>query len=172
MSQDSTRAAASEVSTLTSSLDLIINNAGMMTQTRTTTPEGIEGQFGACHVSHFLLTNLLMPQLLAAAKSNSPGSTRIINLTSLGHRISPVRFSDYNITGKDVPPEEKNAGTLPPMFTQNKEDGYNGWVAYGQAKTANILFSCGLNERLKGNGVASYAVHPGCRYLTVSSSRC
>jgi NAD(P)-dependent dehydrogenase (short-subunit alcohol dehydrogenase family) len=50
------------------------------------------------------------------------------------------------------------------MFTENKEDGYNGWVAYGQAKTANILFSCGLNEKLKEKGVASYAVHPGCKW--------
>jgi NAD(P)-dependent dehydrogenase (short-subunit alcohol dehydrogenase family) len=164
MSQGSIKAAASEISTLTHSLDIIINNAGMMTQTRTTTAEGIEGQFGACHIGHFLLTNLLMPQLLAGAQSNTPDATRVINLTSLGHRISPVRFSDYNITGKDVPDEEKNAGTLPQMFTENKEDGYNGWVAYGQAKTANILFSCGLNEKLKEKGVASYAVHPGCKW--------
>jgi NAD(P)-dependent dehydrogenase (short-subunit alcohol dehydrogenase family) len=104
-----------------------------------------------------------MPQLLAAAKSNAPGATRVVNLTSLGHRISPVRFSDYNLTGKDVPPEEKNPNPLPPIFQKNSPDGYNGWVAYGQAKTANILFSIALNERLKGKGVASYAVHPGCK---------
>ncbi|KAF1918294.1 hypothetical protein BDU57DRAFT_446811 [Ampelomyces quisqualis] len=162
MSQESVRDAAKEIASLADRLDLIINNAGAMTQQRTTTKEGIEGQFGACHIGHFLLTNLLVPQLLAAAKSNSPGATRVINLTSLGHRISPVRFSDYNLTGKDVPPEEKNPGSLPPMFEENEADGYNGWVAYGQAKTANILFSIGLNEKLRGKGVSSYAVHPGC----------
>jgi NAD(P)-dependent dehydrogenase (short-subunit alcohol dehydrogenase family) len=172
MSQDSIKAAAAEITTLTSSLDLIINNAGIMTQTRTSTVEGIEGQFGACHIGHFLVTNLLMPQLLAAAQSKPPGTTRVINLTSLGHRISPVRFSDYNITGKDVPDEEKNSGPLPPMFTQNKEDGYNGWVAYGQAKTANILFSCGLNEKLREQGIASFAVHPGCKYYAMPDDRC
>jgi NAD(P)-dependent dehydrogenase (short-subunit alcohol dehydrogenase family) len=47
---------------------------------------------------------------------------------------------------------------------QNAADGYNGWVAYGQAKSANILFSIGLNERLREKGVATYAVHPGCKY--------
>jgi NAD(P)-dependent dehydrogenase (short-subunit alcohol dehydrogenase family) len=164
MSQDSIKAAAAKIATLTERLDLIINNAGIMTQTRTATIEGIEGQFGACHVGHFLLTNLLMPQLFAAASSNTAGVTRIINLTSLGHRISPVRFSDYNITGKDIPLEEKNPGPLPSMFTESMPDGYNGWVAYGQAKTANILFSLGLNERLWEKGIASYAVHPGCKY--------
>jgi NAD(P)-dependent dehydrogenase (short-subunit alcohol dehydrogenase family) len=145
MSQASIKAAASEISTLTDHLDLIINNAGVMSQARITTTEGIEGQFGACHIGHFLLTNLLTPKLLTAAESNPAGATRVINLTSLGHRISPVRFSDYNLTGKEVPPEEKNPGPLPPMFTEKNPDGYNGWVAYGQAKTANILFSIGLN---------------------------
>jgi len=163
MSQDSIRAAAKEIGTLTDRLDLVINNAGVMTQTRTSTKEGIEGQFGANHIGHFLLTNLLAPQLLAAAEKSTPGATRVVNLTSLGHRISPVRFSDWNITGKDIPDEEKNPGPLPPLFTENALDGYNGWVAYGQAKTANILFSMGLNERVGGKGVVSLAVHPGCK---------
>lgn len=171
MSQESVRAAAAEVSTLTNSLDIIINNAGIITQIRTATAEGIDGQFGACHIGHFLLTNLLMPQILLASSLNPPGATRVINLTSLGHRISPVRFSDYNITCKDVPNDEKNSGPLPPMFTETQEDGYNGWVAYGQAKTANILFSCGLNERLKEKGVLSFAVHPGCEYCAIPFGR-
>ncbi|KAH8722582.1 hypothetical protein GQ44DRAFT_807363 [Phaeosphaeriaceae sp. PMI808] len=162
MSQESVKVAAAEVASLTDRLDLIINNAGFMNQSRTTTKEGIEGQFGVCHIGHFLLTNLLAPKLLAAAtSSNAPGSTRVINLTSLGHRISPVRFSDYNLTGKEVPPEEKNPGPLPPLFQVNADDGYNGWVAYGQAKTANILFTVGLNDRLNKRGITSYAVHPG-----------
>lgn len=164
MSQESVKAAAEEIASLADRLDVIINNAGVMTQSRITTKEGIEGQFGACHIGHFLLTTLLVPQLLKAAKSSSPGATRVINLTSLGHRISPVRFSDYNVTGKDVPAEEQSSPNLPPMFKKNSPDGYNGWIAYGQAKTANILFSIGLNQRLKEKGIASYAVHPGCRF--------
>ncbi|KAH9866270.1 hypothetical protein J1614_008836 [Plenodomus biglobosus] len=167
MSQASIKKAAAEVASLTDRLDLVINNAGIMTQKRQTTKEGIEGQFGANHIGHFLLTNLLMPQLLAAAKTNAPGSTRIVNLTSLGHRLSPVRFSDYNLTRKEVPPEEMHA-PLPPAFAGNAEDGYNGFVAYGQGKTANILFSIGLNERLREKGIASYAVHPGSIWTGLS----
>lgn len=167
MSQDSVRAAAAEVGQLTDRLDLVINNAGFMTQQRQWTKEGIEGQFGANHIGHFLFTNLLMPQLLASAASNAPGSTRVVNLTSLGHRLSPMRFSDYNLEklgNEGLPEEEMHANPLPPMFQQSTEDGYNGYVAYGQAKTANILYSVGLNERVGKKGVLSYAVHPGCEY--------
>ncbi|RAR00259.1 retinol dehydrogenase 13 [Stemphylium lycopersici] len=133
-----------------------------MTPTRQTTKEGIEGQFGANHIGHFLFTNLLMPQLLTSAASSAPGATRVVNLTSLGHRLSPVRFSDYNLekANEDVPEEERH-GPLPRIFAKPADDGYEGFVAYGQAKTANILFSVGLNERFGSNGLKSYAVHPG-----------
>ncbi|KAF2867753.1 hypothetical protein BDV95DRAFT_502438 [Massariosphaeria phaeospora] len=160
MSHESVKAAAAQVPKLTDKLDIVINNAGINTQTRQWTRDGIEGQFGANHVGHFLLTNLLLPQLLAAAKSNTPGSTRVVNLTSLGHYLSPIRFSDYNVTGKEVPPEEAHR-TLPRGFQKSAEDGYNGWVAYGQSKTANVLFSLSLTQLLKEKGIVSYAVHPG-----------
>jgi NAD(P)-dependent dehydrogenase (short-subunit alcohol dehydrogenase family) len=164
MSQDSVRTAAKEILQLTDRLDLIINNAAIMTQTRQTTPEGIEGQFGANHIGHFLLTNLLVPRIVTSAAS-SPGATRVINLTSLGHRLSPVRFSDYNLErGNDELPEEERSASLPPMFAKTANDGYNGFIAYGQAKTANILFSVGINKKLGRKGVRSYAVHPGCKY--------
>ncbi|KAF2469978.1 NAD(P)-binding protein [Lindgomyces ingoldianus] len=162
MSQSSIEASAAAVTKLTSTLDIVINNAGLMTQTRQLTAENIEGQFGANHIGHFLFTNLLMPLILAAAKINPPGATRIINLTSLGHRLSPIRFHDVNLEGKEVPPEELFPGELPAMFQATGEDGYNGYIAYGQAKTANILFSVSLTEKLKKEGVVSYAVHPGC----------
>jgi NAD(P)-dependent dehydrogenase (short-subunit alcohol dehydrogenase family) len=166
MSQGSVRAAAEEISQLTDRLDLIINNAGIMTPTRQTTEEGLEGQFGANHIGHFLLTNLLIPQLLASASNSNEGMTRVVNLTSLGHRLSPVRFSDYNLekSNDDVPEEERHT-PLPPMFAKSTEDGYNGYVAYGQAKTANILFSVAINEKFGERGVKSYAVHPGCKYF-------
>jgi NAD(P)-dependent dehydrogenase (short-subunit alcohol dehydrogenase family) len=159
MSQESVRTAATDISRLTDRLDLIINNAGLMVLQRQWTKEGIEGQFGANHVGHFLLTNLLMPLLLASS------SARVINLTSMGHRLSPVRFSDYNLEKVDkedgVPEEEKHA-SLPPTMAKSTDDGYNGWIAYGQAKTSNILFSVGLNERAGTKGLKSFAVHPGC----------
>lgn len=162
MSQASVKTAAAEITRLSDRLYIMINNAGIMTQRQKTTQEGIEGQFGANHIGHFLLTNLLMPQLLTAARSNASGSTRIINLTSLGHRLSPVRFSDYNLEKEDVPIEESHA-SLPPMFAARADDGYSEFVAYGQAKSANMLFLVELNGRLSHEGIMSYAVHPGCK---------
>lgn len=162
MSQASVKKAAAEVAKLTDRLNIIINNAGIMTPKRQLTAEGIEAQFGSNHIGHFLLTNLLMPQLLTAAKASTSGSTRVVNLTSLGHRLSPIRFHDYNFEGKEIPPEEAHM-PLPPMFTKGAEGAYNGYVAYGQGKSANILFSVELTRLLKGKGVVSYAVHPGCK---------
>lgn len=165
MSQDSVRTAATSISQLTDRLDLMINNAALMTQNRETSKEGIEGQFAICHIGHFLLTNLLLPQLLKSAASSTLGATRVVNLTSLGHRLSPVRFSDYNLEkSNDEVPEEERHPPLPSIFAQAVgSTKYNGMIAYGQAKTANILFSVGINEKLGSKGVRSYAVHPGCK---------
>lgn len=163
MSQDSVRKASVEIAKLAPHIDILINNAGFMTPKRQLTTEGIEAQFGANHIGHFLFTNLLMPQLLSAAKSNGPGATRVVNLTSLGHRLSPIRFHDYNFEGKEIPQEEQHP-PLPPMFAKGAQGAYNGYVSYGQAKTANILFSVELNRLLKDKGVVSYAVHPGCTF--------
>ena len=161
-SQTSIRQAAAEIAQLIPTLDVLINNAGAVLMTRHLTAEGIEMQFGANHVGHFLLTKELLPLLEAAARSDASeaGTTRIINLSSQGHRCSPVRFHDYNIEGKDVPDEEKPPA-LPPTFTRQNEDGYLPIVAYGQSKTANILFSLSLQQKLKSRGITSFGVHPG-----------
>ena len=161
-SQLSIHAAASQIQGLVDRVDILINNAGMMGLDRETTAEGIEIQFGTNHVGHFLFTNLLMPQLKNAAKLSGPGSTRIVNVTSAGHRLSPIRFSDYNFEGKEVPPDERPPDGLPPMFSPTA-GGYNGWLAYGQSKTANILFTVYLTQHLASSGIVSYSVHPGCK---------
>lgn len=137
-----------------------------MTPERAWTKEGIEAQFGSNHIGHFLFTNLLLPLLLASSSSSTPGAVRVVNLTSLGHRLSPVRFHDYNFEGKEIPDEEKPAD-LPPMFAKSSEDGYNGFLAYGQAKSANVLYSVSLTEKLRSKGIVSYAVHPGCKFFPV-----
>ncbi|KAF2015068.1 short chain dehydrogenase/ reductase-like protein [Aaosphaeria arxii CBS 175.79] len=168
-SQEAVKKAAAEISSITNKLDLIINNAAVMTPTLQHTAEGIEAQFGSNHIGHFLLTNLLLPSLYAAAKSSPPGATRVVNLTSLGHRLSPVRFHDYNFEGKEIPDEEKFPGkTLPPIFQGKNGSVYNGYIAYGQAKTANVLFSLSLTERLRDQGIVSYAVHPGSIWTGLS----
>ncbi len=111
----------------------LINNAGVMACPLGRTAEGLDTQLGTNHLGHFVLTARLIPQLLAGA----PG--RIINLSSGGHRMSPIRFED-------------------PFF---EKEPYDKWVAYGQAKTANVLFSVALDKRYRDRGIRSFAVHPG-----------
>jgi NAD(P)-dependent dehydrogenase (short-subunit alcohol dehydrogenase family) len=140
---DSVRRAASEILDKSGSkIDVLINSAGnMAVKTYTVDKQGIEMQLSVNHVGHFLLTNLLVPALSAAASSDKERGSRVINLTSLGYRISPVQFDDYN-------------------FSSGKT--YDPWTAYGQAKTANILFSYALTQKLaKKHGILSLAVHPG-----------
>ncbi|KAJ5218386.1 Short-chain dehydrogenase [Penicillium cinerascens] len=166
-SQKSVHTAASKIQSLVDRVDTLINNAGMMVLDRQTTEEGIEVQFGTNHIGHFLFTNLLMPQLKNAAKVSGPGLTRIINVTSAGHRLSPIRFHDYNFEGKKVPIEERPPEGLPPMFSPSAE-GYNGWLAYGQSKAANILFTVYLSQHLANSGIVSYSVHPGSIWTGLS----
>ncbi|KAK7926817.1 hypothetical protein PG985_003815 [Apiospora marii] len=166
-SQASVREAAAAIAQRIPTLDLLINNAGAVVMTRQLTAEGIELQFGANHIGHFLFTQQLMPLLEAAAAARDSasgagaGATRIINLSSQGHRCSPVRFHDINIEGKEVPEEERQPSYMPPTFTRANEDGYIPIAAYGQSKSANILFSVGLQRRLKSRGIAFFSVHPG-----------
>jgi NAD(P)-dependent dehydrogenase (short-subunit alcohol dehydrogenase family) len=138
---DSVRTAAATINEKVSKIDILINNAGIMAiKDFTTNKAGIEIQFATNHLGHFLLTKLLFAKILAAG----PGS-RIINLTSLGHKIGPVRFDDYN-------------------FSEGKE--YDEWSGYGQSKTANILFSLYLANKLRDRGLQSYGVHPGAIFET------
>ncbi|KAK0724459.1 hypothetical protein B0H67DRAFT_641000 [Lasiosphaeris hirsuta] len=160
-SQKSIRAAAAEVAKLTDKVDILVNNAGIVVTTRQATPEGIEQQFGTNHIGPFLLTNLLLPLLRNAAKTSPPGATRVVNLSSAGHRLSPIRFSDYNFEKDEVPPEEDHFKPLPGAFANTTPDGYNGIVAYAHSKTANILFTLYLQKNLPKLGIAAYVVHPG-----------
>ncbi len=114
-------------------LHLLINNAGIMACPEAHTDEGWEMQFASCHLGHFLLTALLVPALRAGAPS------RIVNVSSGGHRFSPVLLDD-------------------PHFERT---AYDKWVAYGQAKTANILHAVELDRRLAKQGVRAFAIHPG-----------
>ncbi|KAL8868272.1 MAG: hypothetical protein Q9174_005098 [Haloplaca sp. 1 TL-2023] len=105
--------------------------------------QGIEMQFSANHVGHFLLTNLLMPALLAGARG--PKGARIVNPSSAGYQICPVRYED-------------------PTFSDGK--AYELWTVYGQAKTAQIRFTHGITNQLKQKGVVSFACHPGSNFDT------
>lgn len=125
-------------------IDVLINNAGIMACPYAKTEDGIERQFATNHVGHFLLTNLIMPKLLAA-KPNP----RVVNVSSYGNVLSDVlEDPNFNGDGKD----------------------YSPFVAYGQSKTANVLFAVGLNERLKKKGLKAFALDPGSAYNRVQHS--
>jgi NAD(P)-dependent dehydrogenase (short-subunit alcohol dehydrogenase family) len=132
-SLDSVRACAAAWLDSHGPLNILINNAGVMACPLTRTGDGWELQFATNHLGHFLLTGLLLPALKAGAPA------RIVNLSSAGHRFSPVHFEDLHYE------------TRP----------YNKFEAYGQSKTANVLFSVGLTRRLAGLGITANAVHPG-----------
>lgn len=114
-------------------LDLLINNAGIMACPLARTEEGWELQFATNHLGHFLLTGLLTPLL------RESGDARVVNLSSGGHRFAPEISDD-------------------PHFEQHP---YEKFEAYGQSKTANVLFSLELDRRLRDAGVRAFAVHPG-----------
>lgn len=130
---DSVRKGADDIARRFPRIDRLINNAGVMACPLRRTKEGLDTQLGTNHLGHFVLTARLMPNILASTPA------RIVNLSSGGHRMSPIRFED-------------------PFF--EKQD-YNKFVAYGQAKTANVLFSVALDRRYGDRGVHSVAVHPG-----------
>jgi len=87
-----------------------------------------------------------------------------VNTTSESHRISPVRLSDVNQTpGVKVPVDEEPRRGLPAGILRGTE--YEPDVAYGQSKTANVLFAVGLNKRVGKKGVKSFACMPGSEYF-------
>jgi NAD(P)-dependent dehydrogenase (short-subunit alcohol dehydrogenase family) len=114
-------------------LAILVNNAGVMACPEAKTRDGFELQFGTNHLGHFLMTCLLTPALLRGAPA------RVVSLSSRGHQQSPVRFDDLAF----------------------EKEPYDKWAAYGQSKTANVLFAVELDRRLGGRGVHANAVHPG-----------
>ena len=104
-----------------------------MASPQDTTEDGFDLQLGTNHVGHFLLAELLTPALLAGAPS------RVISLSSAGHRFSPVDLED-------------------PGFATTE---YEPWVAYGRSKTANALFAVGYDARYGEQGVHAFSLHPG-----------
>jgi NAD(P)-dependent dehydrogenase (short-subunit alcohol dehydrogenase family) len=123
---------ADEVLRSIDSIDVLINNAGIMATPLLRDARGYEMQFAVNHLGHFQLTNRLMPAL-------ERRGARVISLSSAGHRFSGVDFDDPNFLHRP----------------------YDKWKAYGQSKSANSLFAVGLDARMKDRGVRAFAVHPG-----------
>jgi retinol dehydrogenase 12 len=113
-------------------LDVLINNAGVCLPERRITGDGMEESFQINHLSHFMLTNLLLDEL---KKSDGP---RIINVSSSAH--SAGRFDPENLQG---------------------EKKYSSFRTYADTKLMNILFTYELADRLKDSGITVNALHPG-----------
>jgi NAD(P)-dependent dehydrogenase (short-subunit alcohol dehydrogenase family) len=118
-------------------LHILINNAGIMGGELLRDARGYESQFATNHLGHFQLTLGLLPALRAAHGS------RVVNVSSGGHHLSDIRWDD-------------------PHFTT----GYDGMLAYGQSKTANVLFAVELDRRWADEAIRGYAVHPGIAFGT------
>jgi NAD(P)-dependent dehydrogenase (short-subunit alcohol dehydrogenase family) len=115
-------------------LDILVNNAGVMAiQERTLTDSGQEMQFATNHLGHFALA-LGLHDALAEAES-----ARIVSVSSSGHLRSPVIFDDLNFSFLD----------------------YTPFGAYGQSKTANVLFAVEANRRWADDGITANALMPG-----------
>ena len=167
----SVRKGAAAINDLVDHIDILINNAAVVMQAHAFTEDGLELQFGTNHIGPFLLTNLLMPKIIKASHaSRSKGSTRIINVTSGGHIISPIRFSDYNFHKRpeDIPEEERPMSRPNMSFDPPPGKTYLPFVAYGQSKTANILLSVYLTRNLSKYGIRSIATHPGSIWTDLS----
>jgi NAD(P)-dependent dehydrogenase (short-subunit alcohol dehydrogenase family) len=118
----------------TGPLHILVNNAGVMALPELElTPDGWELQFATNHLGHFALA-LGLHDALAAA-----GNARIVSLSSRGHLRSPVVFDDINFSSRP----------------------YDPWLAYGQSKTANVLFAVGATNHWAADGIIANAVHPG-----------
>lgn len=115
-------------------LHLLVNSAGIMAlPALTLDSRGYEAQFATNHLGHFQLTVRLLRALRVA------GGARVVSVSSLGHRYSPVHFDDIHFEHRE----------------------YDPWTAYGQSKTANILFASELDKRERSRGVRAFSLHPG-----------
>lgn len=130
-------------------LHMLVNSAGIMAAPLRRDARGYESQFATNHLGHFQLTRRLWPAL---ARANG---ARVVSVSSWGHRYSPVIFEDINFERRP----------------------YDPWKAYGQSKTANVLFAVALDKRSQRDGVRAFALHPGgivtdlSRYISADDLR-
>jgi len=124
---------ASEFLAIGRPLHMLINNAGIMATPLARDSRGYESQFSANHLGHFQLTARLWPAL-----RNAQGA-RVVSVSSRAHQRAGMDFDDPNFQRR----------------------AYDRWQAYGQSKTANVLFAVELDRRGEASGVRAFAVHPG-----------
>jgi NAD(P)-dependent dehydrogenase (short-subunit alcohol dehydrogenase family) len=130
--QSDVRALAARVAARHVRLHVLVNNAGSIFMRRRLTPDGIEATLALNHLAPFLLTNLLLDRLRAAAPA------RVVTVASDAHRVARFDFDDLQGARR-----------------------YSGVMAYALTKAMNILFTIELARRLEGTGVTANAAHPG-----------
>jgi len=114
-------------------LPILINSAGVMATPLHRDCDGHEGQFSTNHLGHFRLVKALWPALVKAQ------GARVISVSSRGHQITGVEFDDIDFRNRP----------------------YERWSAYGQSKTANVLFAVELDKRGVLDGIRAFSLHPG-----------
>nr|WP_273377663.1 SDR family NAD(P)-dependent oxidoreductase [Actinopolymorpha pittospori] len=120
-------------------MDILVNNAGVMACPEQYTEQGWERQFVTNHLGHFALATGLHDALAAA------GVARIVAVTSSGHQLSPIVWDDIHFAFRR----------------------YDPWLAYGQSKTANVLFAVEATRRWASDNITANAVMPGAIYTNL-----
>ena len=128
---DMTRVAA-EIAAAEPKIDVLVNNAGALFNSRQVTEDGLEKTFALNHMSYFVLTNALLDRLKAGANA------RIVSTASDAHKGARLDFDDLQ-----------------------SQRNYSGFAVYGRSKLMNILFTRELARRLAGTGVTANCLHPG-----------
>ena len=123
---------AAEISAAEPHVDVLINNAGALFNSRQITEDGLEKTFALNHVAYFVLTHGLRERLLASMPA------RVVNVSSDAHRGNRIDFDDLQ-----------------------SRNGYHGFRVYGRTKLCNILFTRELARRQAGSGVTANCLHPG-----------
>ena len=114
-------------------LHILVNSAGIQNVPLTRDARGYEAQFAINHLGHFQLATRLWPALRQAA------GARVVTVSAWAHHLSPVVLDDPNFERRE----------------------YDGWLGYGQSKTANILFAVGLDQRGEADDIRGFSLHPG-----------
>ena len=138
---ESTKTAAAKIAASHPTVDILINNAGLMAMPERRTVDGYEMQFGVNHLGHWILTAELLKPLLAA------DAARVVTVTSTAHH-----------TGRVIDPDNVNM-----------EGNYSAWGAYGRAKLANFHFGIGLQREFAKRGLQaqSFVAHPGLSHTNL-----
>jgi NAD(P)-dependent dehydrogenase (short-subunit alcohol dehydrogenase family) len=130
------RAGAEQILARVPALHALVNNAGIFATERTLTDDGVELTFAVNCVGPFLLTQLLVPRLLASASAGAP--SRVVNVASIAHTRGRIHLTDLALAA-----------------------GWTGYAAYAQSKLANVMHALSLAERHPPEALVAYSLHPG-----------